>query len=64
MDLSAEFTDAARYLTERTGQTDWVSFEAGNALELPFKDGRFDAVIRELNDPVTALSKGEMACTL
>jgi SAM-dependent methyltransferase len=36
--------DAARYLTERTGQTGQVSFKTANALDLPFDDGRFDAV--------------------
>lgn len=44
VDLSQPFVEAARYLTERTGQTGQVSFEAANALELPFGDGRFDAV--------------------
>jgi ubiquinone/menaquinone biosynthesis C-methylase UbiE len=45
VDLSAPFVDAARYLTERTGQSGQVSFEVANALELPFKDGSFDAVL-------------------
>lgn len=45
VDLSEPFVEAARYLTERTGQTDAVTFEAGSALELPFDDGRFDAVL-------------------
>lgn len=45
LDLSEPFVDAARYLTERTGQSGQVSFEAGSALELPFDDGRFDAVL-------------------
>jgi sarcosine/dimethylglycine N-methyltransferase len=44
IDLSAEFIDAARYLTERTGQSDKVSFETANALALPFDAARFDAV--------------------
>ena len=44
VDLSEPFVDAARYLTERTGQSAMVSFETGNALELPFDDGRFDIV--------------------
>lgn len=43
LDLSAEFIDAARYLTERTGQSDRVSFETANALDLPFDETRFDA---------------------
>jgi sarcosine/dimethylglycine N-methyltransferase len=44
VDLSEPFVDAARYLTERTGQTGQVSFKTANALDLPFDDGRFDAV--------------------
>jgi len=44
VDLSEPFVDAARYLTARTGQSGQVAFEAGNALNLPFGDGRFDAV--------------------
>jgi sarcosine/dimethylglycine N-methyltransferase len=45
VDLSEPFVDAARYLTDRTGQSGQVSFQAGSALELPFDDGRFDAVL-------------------
>jgi sarcosine/dimethylglycine N-methyltransferase len=45
VDLSEPFVDAARYLTERTGQSGQVSFQAGSALELRFDDGRFDAVL-------------------
>jgi len=37
--------DAARYLTERTRQRGQVSFQSASALELPFDDGRFDAVL-------------------
>src|ERR1700719_1890052 len=35
VDLSQPFVDAARYLTERTGLSGRVSFEAASALELP-----------------------------
>jgi SAM-dependent methyltransferase len=35
--------EAARYLTERTGQGGQVSFECASAQNLPFDDGRFDA---------------------
>jgi SAM-dependent methyltransferase len=42
VDLSEPFVEAARYLTERTGQGEQVSFEAGSALDLPFADGHFD----------------------
>jgi sarcosine/dimethylglycine N-methyltransferase len=45
VDLSAPFVDAARYLTERTGQSGQVSFQAASALELPFEDGLFDVVL-------------------
>ncbi len=45
VDLSEPFVDAARYLTERTGQSGQVSFQAASALELPFDDGRFDVVL-------------------
>ena len=45
VDLSEPFVEAARYLTERTGQGGQVSFETASALELPFDDGRFDAVL-------------------
>lgn len=44
VDLSEPFVDAARYLTERTRQSGQVSFQTASALELPFEDGRFDAV--------------------
>ena len=45
IDLSEPFVEAARYLTQRTGQSGQVSFETASALELPFHDGRFDAVL-------------------
>ena len=45
VDLSEPFVDAARYLTERTGQSGRVSFETGSALDLPFDDGHFDVVL-------------------
>src|SRR3984957_14790111 len=44
VDLSEPFVEAARYLTERTGQTRQVSFKTANALDLPFDDGHFDVV--------------------
>jgi SAM-dependent methyltransferase len=45
LDLSEPFVEAARYLTERTGQSGQVSFQTGSALELPFAEGRFDVVL-------------------
>lgn len=45
IDISEAFVDAARYLTERTGQSGRVSFTAASALDLPFEDGLFDVVM-------------------
>jgi SAM-dependent methyltransferase len=45
VDLSEPFVDAARYLTERTGQTGQVTFHSASALDLPFEGDRFDAVL-------------------
>ncbi|MHB8815574.1 MAG: class I SAM-dependent methyltransferase [Steroidobacteraceae bacterium] len=45
VDLSEPFVEAARYLTERTGQSGKVSFQTANALKLPFDDGSFDVVL-------------------
>jgi sarcosine/dimethylglycine N-methyltransferase len=45
IDLSESFVDAARYLTQRTGQTGQVSFQTGSALTLPFEDGHFDVTL-------------------
>lgn len=45
VDLSEPFVDAARYLTERTGQTGSVSFRVSSALELPFAENHFDVVL-------------------
>ena len=45
VDLSEPFVEAARYLTERTGLSRQVSFQTASALELPFDDGSFDAVL-------------------
>jgi sarcosine/dimethylglycine N-methyltransferase len=45
VDFSEPFVDAARYLTERTGQGAQVLFQTANALELPYDDGRFNVVL-------------------
>src|SRR5262249_3130103 len=45
VDLSEPFVDAARYLTERTGQSGRVSFEVGSALELPLGDSQVDVAM-------------------
>ena len=45
VDLSEPFVAAARYLTERTGQSAQVAFEVASALALPFADGRVDVAL-------------------
>jgi sarcosine/dimethylglycine N-methyltransferase len=45
IDLSEPFVDAARYLTQRTGQSGQVSFQTASALQLPFEEARFDVVL-------------------
>jgi SAM-dependent methyltransferase len=45
IDLNENFILAARYLTERTGQSDRVSFQTASALALPFTEGGFDGVL-------------------
>lgn len=44
-DLSEAFVEAARYLSERTGQSAQVSFEVASALALPFGEGSFDVAL-------------------
>ncbi|MGB8424175.1 MAG: methyltransferase domain-containing protein [Desulfobacterales bacterium] len=43
VDLSEEFVDAARVLSERVGLAEKVAFRHGDALHLPFDHNRFDA---------------------
>jgi ubiquinone/menaquinone biosynthesis C-methylase UbiE len=43
IDLSAEFVNAARVLSERVGLAEQVAFRHGDALDLPFAENRFDA---------------------
>ncbi len=45
VDLSAPFVEAARYLTERTGQGETVTFATASALDLPFSAGAFDIAL-------------------
>jgi len=45
IDLSEPFVDAARYLAERTGQSERVSFHTASALDLPFEGSSFDVVL-------------------
>ena len=44
VDLSPGFIDAATYLTARSGLSDRVTFQVGDALHLPFGEAAFDAV--------------------
>jgi len=67
VDLSEAFVDAARYLTERTGQSSLVSFEVGSALALPFAGGNFDVALLQhvaMNIPDRARLYGEIARAL
>ena len=45
VDLSEDFVEAARYLSERTGHDAQVSFRYANALDLPFDDASFDVAL-------------------
>ena len=42
IDLTAEFCDVARHLTQMLGLEDRVAFEQGDALAMPFADASFD----------------------
>jgi SAM-dependent methyltransferase len=44
LDLSASFCEAGKVLTDLTGLSGKVAFEHGDALDLPFGDGSFDAL--------------------
>ena len=44
VDLSESFIEAAKYLTERCGMEEQVSFQVGNALQLQLPTGTFDLV--------------------
>lgn len=44
LDLTEEFCRVGTMLTERTGLTDRVTFQHGDALAMPFPDGSFDVV--------------------
>jgi SAM-dependent methyltransferase len=44
VDLSQAFIDVATYLTARCGLSDRVTFQVGDALQLPFEAGSLDAV--------------------
>src|SRR5215471_746425 len=44
IDLTPEFVAVATMLAQRTGLADRVSYQQGNALDLPFADASFDLV--------------------
>ncbi len=44
LDLTEEYCRVGEMLTARTGLSDRVAFQHGNALAMPFADGSFDAV--------------------
>ena len=44
LDLTAEYCRVGAMLTERTGLADRVTFQQGDALDLPFADEQFDLV--------------------
>lgn len=44
LDLTEEFCQVATMLTERVGLADRITFQQGNALDMPFEDSQFDAV--------------------
>ncbi len=45
LDLTPEFIDVARRLTELTGLDDKIAYECASALDMPFEDSAFDAAI-------------------
>ncbi|MFB5614856.1 MAG: class I SAM-dependent methyltransferase [Candidatus Nitrosomaritimum yanchengensis] len=47
IDLTKEYIDVAKKLTEYVGLTDKISFKQGSALELPFPSNHFDIVWTE-----------------
>ena len=47
LDLTEEFVEAGRELTSRTGLSDRIQFEEGDALRLPFPDATFDVVFTQ-----------------
>jgi SAM-dependent methyltransferase len=47
VDLTAEYVEVARMLSERVGLADRVDFRQGSVLDLSFEDGSFDVVWTE-----------------
>lgn len=67
IDLTPEFIEVARRLTELTGLDGKIVFECASALDMPFEDGAFDAAITlhvAMNIPERAALYGEIARVL
>ena len=45
LDLTPDYVDVAKALTERTGLADRCRFEQGSVLDMPFADATFDAAV-------------------
>ena len=45
IDLSDQFIDTAQALTSSTGLSDQIHFQKGSLLDLPFKNGTFNAIL-------------------
>ena len=64
VDITPEFIEVARRLTELTGLDGKIAFEVASALDMPFEDGSFDAAITlhvAMNIPDRAALYGEIA---
>ncbi len=64
IDLTPEFIEVARRLTELTGLDGKIAFECASALDMPFEDGAFDAALTlhvAMNIPERAALYGEIA---
>jgi SAM-dependent methyltransferase len=64
IDLTPEFVEVARRLTELTGLDGKIAFEVASALDMPFEDGAFDAAITlhvAMNIPERAALYAEIA---
>ena len=59
IDLTAEFCDVARSMTERVGLQDAVEFHHGNALNMPFADATFDGAY-SMNVSMNIADKGAL----
>ena len=67
IDLTPEYIETARVLSELTGQAERVAFEVANALDLPFGGATFDGAISihvAMNIPDRAALYGEIARVL